>query len=295
MIIGDIEIAPFDNLLVYKKGYTPELVHKIIADKKLGGLRIFSILKDDKLETIDFLQDYNFLEKLDVTSSSDFDFTFLSNLVNLKKLSINVEGNKPIDLSNLDKLEYLSVKWRKSIKGFENCTRLSSLGLIEFKEQDLAKFRNLENLTDIRIKTASIESLNGLQGLANLQSLNIGNCKKLTSINAINQLPKLRNLEFEKCPSIKDYKLVTSLPSLESLSFIDCGGIESINFIEGLPLLSKLSLLGNTVITDGDLMPAKNIRSVEHKHYSHYNLKLENPSYNQTIKNNLQKIKNLFK
>jgi len=295
MNIGDIEIAPFDNLLVYKKGYTPELVHKIIADKKLGGLRIFSILKDDKLETIDFLQDYNFLEKLDVTSSSDFDFSFLSNLVNLKKLSINVEGNKPINLSNLDKLEYLSVKWRKSIKGFENCTRLSSLGLIEFKDQDLAKFRNLENLTDIRIKTASIESLNGLQGLANLQSLNIGNCRKLTSINAINQLPKLRNLEFEKCPSIKDYKLVTSLPILESLSFIDCGGIESINFIEGLPLLSKLSLLGNTVITDGDLMPAKNIRSVEHKHYSHYNLKLENPSYNQTIKKNLQKIKNLFK
>lgn len=295
MSLHNIEIAPFDNLLVYKKGYNPELVRKIIVDNKLGGLRIFSILKDDKLETIDFLQDYNFLEKLDITSSVDFNFDFLNSLVNLKKLSLNVEGNNTINLSNLKSLEYLSIKWRKDIKGFENCTSLSSLGLIEFKEKDLVKFSNLISLTDIRIKTASNTSLNGLQGLVNLQSLNIGNCKKLTSIIAVNELPKLRSLEFEKCPNINDYQLVTKLPSLESFSLIDCGRIDSIEFIEGMPMLSKLSLLGNTVINDGNLIPAKNIKSVEHKYYRHYNLKLENPSYNQNVKNNLQKIKNLFK
>jgi|688.fasta_scaffold180260_3 hypothetical protein len=295
MNMGDIEIASFDNLLVYKKGYTPEFVSKIITDKKLGGLRIFSILKEDKLETINFLQDYSFLEKLDVTSSTDFDFSFLSRLVNLKKLSINVEGRNEIDLSSLTKLEYLSVQWRKTIKGFENCTRLSSLGLIELKEPDLVKISSVKSLTDIRIKTASIESLNGLQGLINLQSLSIGNCKKLTSINAINQLPKLRNLYFEKCPIIKDYESVNSLPSLEDFSLIDCGVIESIKFTESFPLLSKLSLLGNTIVNDGNLLPAKRIKSVEHKHYKHYNIKIEDTTYNQTVKNNLQKIKNLFK
>lgn len=291
----DIEIAPFDNLLVYKKGYTPEFVFKIISAKKLGGLRIFSILKMDRLDTIDFLRDYDFIEKLDVTSISDFDFSFLNRLTNLKKLSINVEGNNKIDLSNLEKIESLSIKWRKGIVGFDNCKNLLSLCLIEFKENDLIQFANLKSLTDIKIKTASIESLKGVDDLANLQTLYIGNCKKLTSIKSINNLPKLQHLEFSKCPNVKDYHYINNLPSLQSLSLVDCGRVESIKFIEGLPLLSNLSLLGNTVINDGDLLPAKGIKNVEHKHYNHYNIKIENPAYDQTIRNNLQKIKNLFK
>ena len=226
---------------------------------------------------------------------ADFDFGFLNKLVNLKKISINVEGNNDIDLSNLKKLESLSVKWRKTIKGFENCTRLSSLCLIEFKEPDLTKLTNLKSLIDIRIKTASIESLNGLQELDNLQSLSIGNCRKLTSIKVINQLSKLQHLDFDTCPNVKDYDEISGLPNLQSLSLINCGKVESIKFIEAFPLLSKLSLLGNTVINDGNLLPAKNVKSVEYKHHNHYNIKLDNPSYNQTVKNNLQKIKNLFK
>lgn len=284
-----------NNLLVYKQGYTSEEVYNTITNKKLNGLRIFAELKNDRLDDISFLKQYTFLKQLDITSANDFDFTFLNKLVNLKKLSINVEGNNEIDLSNLNKLEYLSIQWRKTIKGIENCTSLSSLCLIEFKEKDLVKVSNLKNLLDIRIKTASIESLNGLQKLANLQSLSIGYCKKLTSIKAINELPKLQHLDFDTCPNIKDYEFVNSLPGLESLSLINCGRIESINFIEGYPLLSKLSLLGNTIVNDGNLLPAKRIKSVEHKHHNHYNIKLDNPSYNQTVENNLQKIKNLFK
>lgn len=284
-----------NNLLVYKNGYTLEEIYNTIKNEKLNGLRIFAELKNDRLDDISFLKDYAFLEQLDITSANDFDFNFLSNLVNLKKLSINVEGNNEIDLSNQVKLEYLSIKWRISIKGLDHCTGLSSLCLIEFKEADLSKASNLKNLTDLRVKTASIQSLYGLQGLVNLQSLNVGNSKKLQSIKAINHLPKLKELYFDTCPNVKDYVEVTDLPNLETLSLIDCGKVQSLKFIERYSSLQKLSLLGNTVIVDGDLVPAKRIKSVEHKHYNHYNVKLENPSYNQNIKNNLEKIKNWFK
>jgi hypothetical protein len=290
----DIKVS-YNNLLVYKRGYTVADVYNTITKKKLNGLRIFAELKSDRLDDISFLKDYTFLEQLDVTSVNDYDFSFLSKLVNLKKLSINIEGNNEINLSDLVKLEYLSMQWRKKIYGLENCARLSSLGLIEFKEQDLVKLNNLKNLTDIRIKTASITSLNGLKELVNLQNLDIGNCKKLTSIRAINESPKLEQLDFDTCPNIKDYDSITSLPNLQTLRLINCGRVESIKFIESLPRLSKLSLLGNTVINDGNLLPAKGVKSVEYKHYNHYNIKLENPLYNQTVKDNLEKIKNLFK
>jgi hypothetical protein len=285
----------YDNLLVYKKGYTSDKVHNLIKINKLNGLRIFSELRNDRLEDVNFLRDYTFLEHLEITSINDFNFDFLNKLDNLKKLSINVTGTNEIDLSHQTRLEYLSIQWRKGIKGLDNCTSLSSLGVSEFKERDLVKLTNLKSLIDLRIKTASIESLDGLNGLVNLQNLLIANCKKLTSVKSINQLPKLQHLDFDTCPNVKDYDHLTNLQSLQSLSMINCGKIESIKFIENYPLLSKLSLLGNTIISDGNLLPAKRLSSVEHKHYDHYNIKLENQTYEQTVKDNLQKIKNLKK
>ncbi|MFT3750123.1 MAG: hypothetical protein QM768_17530 [Agriterribacter sp.] len=295
MNTDDIEIAPFDNLLVYKKGYTPEIVSKIITEKSLGGLRIFAVLKEDRLESLDFLRSYIFLEKLDITSVSDYDFSFLQNLTRLKKLSINTEGNNEINLGSLCELQYLSIKWRKKIVGLENCTKLSSLTLIEYKERDLQKIGILQGLVELRIKTSAVETLSGADKLINLRNLNVGNCKKLQLIEAINHLQNLNGLYLDACPNIKDYEEVTDLPSLETLDLTDCGKVQSLKFIERYPALQKLSLLGNTIIVDGDLVPAKRIKSLQHKHYSHYNVKLENPSYNQNIKNNLEKIKNLFK
>jgi internalin A len=291
----NIKIAPFDNLLVYKKGYTPEFVLKVISDRKLGGLRIFSVLKEDRLEEIDFLKDYTFLENLDVTSSSSyFNFNIKKKLTNLRKLSINVEGNNEIDFSGQVKLEYLSINWRKKIKGLENCKKLLSLCLNEFKEHDLSKINSLRNLTDIQIKTSSIQSLNGLQELVDLQNLDIGNCRKLQTIRAINHLSKLKELCFSICPNIKDYGEVTDLPKLEILNLTDCGKVQSLKFIDRFSSLQKLLLLGNTVIVDGDLNPAKRIKYFGYKHYNHYNIKLENPYYEQIMKDNLTKIKKLF-
>jgi hypothetical protein len=295
MNVDDIEIAPFDNLLVYKNGYTPEIVSKIISDKKLGGLRVFSMLKENKVESLDFLAGYDFLEKLDITATTDFDFSFLNKLVNLKKLSINVEGSNTINLSSLNKLEHLAIQWRKKINGLEDCLSLSYLCVIGFKEQDLRKLSNLTGLSDLKIKTGSIESLDGIGSLVNLRNVLIGNCKKLASIKAANGLQMLQQLEIDTCPAVKDYSAITNLPNLESLRLINCGNVESIKFIENITSLSKLALLGNTVIVDGDLLPAKELKSLEHKHYKHYNIKIEDADYHVNVKSNLQKITNLFK
>lgn len=290
-----IEISPYGNMLVFKKGYSAEFVKNTIQEHHLTGLRIFDHL--DRLNTLDFLKNYTFLQKLDIDCIYDHDYSFLTELRHLKHLSIGVsikQSNK-IDLSNQQELETLGINWRKKITGLENCTKLSLLTLADFKEKDLQKIESLKSLVELRIKTATIDSLCGFDKLTNLQELSIGNCKKLQSIRAINHLPALKELYLDACPNINDYDEVTDLPNLAILSLVDCGKIQSLKFIEHYQSLSKLSLLGNTVINDGNLLPAKDVKSVAYKHHNHYNIKLENPSYNQTVKNNLQKIKNLFK
>lgn len=290
-----IEISPYGNMLVYKKGYTSDFVKDLIDKHRLEGLRIFDHL--DRLDNLNFLKEYSFLKKLDIDCINDHDYSFLGNLPNLKYLGIglSIKQLNTIDLSNQEKLETLAIQWRKKIIGFENCTRLTSLTLVEFKEKNLQKIECLKNLVELHIKTGAIESLQGVDKLENLQNLNIGNCKKLQSIKTINHLQKLKELHLDACPNINDYDEVTDLPTLETLTLIDCGKVQSLKFIEHYQSLSKLSLLGNTVIVDGDLVPAKRIKLLEHKHYGHYNIKLENPTYNQNIKNNLEKIKNWFK
>lgn len=290
-----IDISPYGNMLVFKKGYTAEFVKKAIQKHRLNGLRIFDHL--DRLDTLDFLNDYIFLEKLDIDCMYDHDYSFLTSLTQLKHLSIgiSVKQSNAIDLSNQQELETLGINWRKKITGLENCKRLSLLTLADFKEKDLQKIQGLKSLVELRIKTGAIENLSGADKWINLRSLNIGNCKKLQSIKAINHLTNLKELYLDVCPNINDYEEVTYLPNLDTLSLTDCGKVKSLKFIERYDALQKLSLLGNTVILDGDLVPAKRIKSLQHKHYSHYNVKLENPSYNQNVKNNLEKIKNWFK
>lgn len=133
--------------------------------------------------------------------------------------------------------------------------------------------------------------MHGAINLVNLQHIYIGNCKKLKSVKDLNHLPNLKELCFDVCPNINDFVELNDLPNLDVLSLTDCGKVKSLSFLRYFKSLSKLSLLGNTVIVDGDLLPAKHLKSVEHKHYSHYNVKLENRSYNQNIANNIGKIK----
>lgn len=290
-----IEVSPYGNMLVFKKNYSAEFVKKTIHEHRLNGLRIFDHL--DRLDTLDFLQEYTFLEKLDIDCMDDHDYGFLNNLRHLKHLSIGISIKQlnTINLSNQQELETLGINWRKKIIGLQNCTKLSLLTLADFKEKDLQKIDNLTNLVELRIKTGAIESLQGVDKLTHLQKISISNCKKLTSIKDADGLQMLQHLEIDSCPKIQTYNTITDLPVLQNLKLIDCGNIDSIKFINNIPSLTDLSLIGNTVISDGDLLPAKRLKSIAHKHHQHYNIKIENAAYNANVKSNLQKIRNLFK
>ena len=277
MIMKDnIEISPYGNMLVYKKGYTPSLVKKTIDKYDLDGLRIFDHL--DRLDSLHFLQDYVFLKGLDISCIDDQDFSFLKNLPNLKNLGIglSVKENNIIDLNWLRNLEKLAIQWRSGkILGLENCQTLTSLYLFDFKEYDFSAVSKLINLEKLVVKTSTVKTTNGLQNMHSLKSLWIANCKRLKSINDITGLKELTSLKIELCPQINDYDAIGELSKLESLRIIDCKEVNSIKFIQKLNCLNELALLGTTDITDGDTMPAKSIKNAVIRHRKHYNVKIE--------------------
>ncbi|MDT3739835.1 MAG: hypothetical protein RO257_10095 [Candidatus Kapabacteria bacterium] len=59
-----VSIALYAPLLNYKKGYTLEFVREKIKELNLRGLNIYAQLKDEKLDSLDFLKDFTFLKEL---------------------------------------------------------------------------------------------------------------------------------------------------------------------------------------------------------------------------------------
>lgn len=248
----EITISQNGSLLVYQNGYDCAFIQQTIDSENLNGLRIWTDLMTDPPKDLGFLSECGFLEALDVTALLDYDFGFLKDLPNLKRLSINTEGKSEIDLANQTALEYLAIEWRKGkIRGLEKCGKLTSLGLIDYSERDLHPVSCLHNLTALRIKTASITTLSGVDDLTQLESLLLGNCRKLVSICAINGLKRLKVLEIESCRNISDYEELTDLTSLENLRLTNCGDIASINFAKNFQSLRRLDVLGNTKILNG--------------------------------------------
>lgn len=265
-----------------------------IARNGLRGLRINAVLRDEVLPDLNFLRDYTGLEELSIVTGEDYDFRFLSDMVWLKRLSLNAYlGTHPIDLSPLRNLSYLFVAWQKRIEGIEQCRNVRELCLSEFKEPDLSKIRSMRHLERLSIETGSIKTLSGLEAAQCLESVELGNCRYLQSIAALNGKKQLKELEIEACSKIADYEALTDLPSLEKLHLTNCKDIPSIRFISHFPALKKLWLIANTNVVDGDLAPAKDLEDPVIVHRKHYNMKIENPRDEAVVKRNREKIRRL--
>jgi hypothetical protein len=291
------QLAPYDKLIVYQKNYTSDFVRKAILDDNLDGLRIFAHLKDQKLENLDFLKEYTFLERLDISTviENDFDYSFLKNLQNLKHLSLgicvlNKKSSNTVNVGSLVKLKTFSVEFNQQFCGLENCLNIERLFLGDFKQSDLNTISCLPNLKTLRIKESTISELSGIESFKNLESALFGHCKRLKDVKAINGLQNLSKLTFSNCPKIKTVNTLNQLPRLEMLELIDCKEIDTFNFINHLPNLQNLKF-GGTIILDGNLTPAQRIKSVFYHHKKQYNIKLDTTEQDEIYKKNMQKLK----
>jgi hypothetical protein len=290
----DFEITEYGNMLMYRKGYTADFVNKTIKENNLSGLRIFDHL--DRLDTLSFLSDYTFLEKLSIDCAYDQDYSFLSRLSNLKDLSIGGDSRvkNPIDLSALVNLEYLGLYWRKNkIKGIEKCSNISSLSLIYFKESDLSAIKSLTNIKSLMVKISPIKSLDGFASLDSIEKIKIVNCRNLNDINVLHGCSNLTSADFDLCPNLEDFEPLRGTSKLKSLSLIDCKRTKSIKFVNDIEL-DILIMGGSTDIVDGDLIPAKKIKDVRYDHRPHYNIKIANEEHEARRKANLQMVKDLL-
>lgn len=219
----------------------------------LNNLRYLGLVGD--FDDISFLSNLTSLQELyfigDIFeyirsggSSEAIDFSSLSNLLNLKKLTLVGAKVKDISaLANLQNLEYLFLgdfsrciySSVSDISPLENLVNLKSLyltSLVQIRNTEVLS--NLINLEVLNLSYNKIEDISMVHNLVNLKELYLSD-NALTDISSLNNLTRLERLDLSR-NEITD---ISSLENLTNLKYINLSenpisDYSSVSFVESL-------------------------------------------------------------
>lgn len=274
-----------DELVFY--GHTFNQPLKVILDslenkENLTHLRT-QLRNDNEVELLNSLPDLQFLDMTyvaeEVTSKNllkltnltslgyrnyaKADINWMSNLVNLKKLSIDSADKIPdfsalYSLTNLESLKIENADLLKDINFINNMPKLKQLELINTSVKDIEPLKNKESLNNLTLKRNEISNIEALNTLNNLTELTLLGIKgeSSTSLNNFGHLEKVA-IDSSSLDIISQLKTITTLiidggseidlTKLDSFQKLDSLSLNSVDFTNdesliNLPLLKKVSL-----------------------------------------------------
>lgn len=207
-----------DNIADDMKYAIANNIKKIVVSSRIGNY---------KLDNINFVEAYPEIQDLTISTYLNIDYSAIHFLKELRKLSIDVLAvdNQEIDFNNFQKLEDLNFNWRKKTINLDKCTNLKSLIISKYKKKDLEEFSNFKNIETLFVWQSSLESLEGIESLANLKRLSLFKNKKLTSLKGLENLTNLVDLEIDECKSLESIEEVRQLKNLKAIKIENCGNI----------------------------------------------------------------------
>ncbi|UZJ52420.1 hypothetical protein CBS101457_001740 [Exobasidium rhododendri] len=201
------------------------------------GLKFVNLSKR-RVESVIRLKD--FLPSLEEAVLDDNEISYLTGLPSsLRILSIARNRLPPtVSFGHLKNLESLDVSFNHV-------------------DDSLMSLRELVHLRHLRAESTGVSSMEGIQGLSKLESVNLrGNDLQVINI-AANQWPRLKDLIL----SHNDIVTVRGLSSLKRLRCLnlDHNNLSSIDLGTRMSRLKQLRLSGNTALLTLDVGPAKNL------------------------------------
>lgn len=119
-----------------------------------------------------------------------------------------------------------------------------------------------DDVRTIEIAFCDVETLVGIERLANVEEIFVHYAKALRDASAIGRLKRLRKVVLYGLPKLCVEFRPGDLPRLERLSFTGVGKLSTIRGIEKLKRLQYLGL-SRTKVSDGDYRPIVESKSLE--------------------------------
>jgi len=259
------------NCLVLEKSWDDSF-YTLIENEQIKYLRLSELAgwKDDH---IDFLKNISTLKGVEIYSTKIKNISVLEALPNLRMLNLDCPYRN-IDFSKLKHLEHLSIKWRLNSETIFDLINLLTINIVNFPYKDFFNFRKLLNLNNIKLTSRKLRTLNGIENLNELASIDLFRCPNLTTLKNIGQCKKLISLEIENCKNIHGISPIEDNKHLVRLAINNCGNIFTLKNLEHHDDLEEIIFIESTNIVDGNLsffykLPQlKNTRFADRKHYT---------------------------
>ena len=217
------------------------------------------------------------LEYLDLsynsTKISDAGVLFLTNLVNLNTLNLQVCQIRSLSFSesfiNITSLN-LTYCNKLSNHGFSSILCLNKLTDLELcncellTDEGLCHLSKMFELKSINFSSCKITSLSFLTTLVNLKSLDLNNCTELTNqgFSSISHLTNLTNLNLSNSNNNINLFYLSNLKNLTKLNLYS-SSCSQLSFLNNLVNITNLNLVMCNNLTDQYLNSISNLTNLE--------------------------------
>ncbi|WP_145501656.1 leucine-rich repeat domain-containing protein [Yersinia similis] len=267
---GDLEI-PLESLpegLLYAK---KKSIHNIKITKAQISLdyesAFSSLVGDDNIRSIYIADDVN-LKRINLEP--------LYQLKNLKKLVMQYLKGR-IDFSNISSLEALYITKADQEIDSLSIYGLEELLLVSIKNIDCKFISLLSELKILRISSARIDNLSGIEMLDKLEVIKLSHCPDLTDISSVGKLKELSELYVEKCKEINSFEFLNENNTINELF------LSTVNSLSFIPTMKCIKYLKFWELKDGDLnylLKSPSLEKVDFypqkKHYTHKKEEINN-------------------
>lgn len=200
-----------------------------------------------------------------INTSDQIDF----NNKELEALIKEQTGLEKLTLENLSEVEMLSFQWQEfSNTDLSELRYLKNLKVLDlsyyFSKINLNDIYDLKNLEELNLFAGQISSLNGIEGLANLKTLNLRTCSQIKDLTPVSCLENLENI-YISGTAVKNIEAL-DIPTLRNVELgqIDIGDYSPLLGIENLKVDVAIE---KEVLVDGILK--KDVKAGE-KYYLPY-------------------------
>lgn len=212
------------------------------------------------------------------STGNGFDYSPLYMMPQIKCLQcstvygIKEEFSTWIDCAKINGLEDLNVT-NPGYKNFNAVKTVKSLGISNYKKQDLSDAFTSSILDTLTVIQCNIKTLEGIQKSQKMQCLYLYYNRSLQDITALQKVKKtLRALRVENCPKIDDFSVLGELEDLELLELDGSNELSNLSFLKTMKNLK--TFVFNMNVKNGDLSPCLDLSYVySEKNRKHYNLK----------------------
>lgn len=237
--------------------------------------QIKAIAISDDLNDLSFFREITFIEDLHIGNNYN-DYSGLYFIENLKKITINsLQSNSKIQIQKFKNLEYLSIDWYAKFPDLSNNLKLKELSIWKFRPKSKT-FKEVllpKNLEFLHITESNILNLDGLE-CPNLKTFEGHYCSKLESLSGIDGISNIETLVLDYCGKLTQYDNLKYCEQLRKIILGSCGNLPTLNWLKFLKNVKYFSFW-DTKLEDGDVSPCFGIDYVSFKNAKHYNHKSE--------------------